>query len=59
MENWFRPQHIIWQRQMAFTKMGMKESYLILFNGWLTMDGVLVKETRLHEYFLSNDFLER
>lgn len=58
MADWFRPQHIIWQRQTAFKKMGMKESYLILFNGWLTMEGVLTKEIRSNEHFLTNEFLE-
>lgn len=58
MADWFRPQHIILQRQTAFREIGMKESYLILFNGWLIMEGVLTKETHLNEYFLRNDFLE-
>lgn len=58
MADWFRPQHIIWQRQMAFKKMGMRESYLILFNGWLTMEGVFTNETYFNEHFLTNKFLK-
>ncbi|KKL28247.1 hypothetical protein LCGC14_2377070 [marine sediment metagenome] len=58
MADWFHEQHIIWQRLRVFKKMGMRESYLILFNGWLTMEGVLTKETYFNEHFLTNDFLK-
>lgn len=48
----------VWKRYENFRKLGMRESYMILFNGWLLMDNVLTKETYFNELFLTNDFLE-
>ena len=48
----------VWKRYEKFRKLGMRESYLILFNGWLLMDNVIVKETYFNEHFLTNNFLE-
>lgn len=54
------PQFQIWKRYEKFRKLGMKESYLILYNGWLLMDDVLTitKEVYFNEYYLTGDFLE-
>lgn len=57
MVDWFSPQHIVWKRQIAFKKMGMKESYMILYNGWLTMDNVVTSKAYFNEHFLTNEFL--
>lgn len=55
-------QFIVWQRYVWFKRMGMKESYMILFNGWLIMDYVLANRSRhireVSKFFLSNEFLE-
>ncbi len=51
-------QFIVWKRYEKFRKLGMRESYIILFNGWLTIDNVLTNKTYFNEYFLTNDFLE-
>ncbi len=48
-------QYIVWQRYTQFQKMGMKESYVILFNGWLIMDYVFEE---VSDFFLTNKFLE-
>lgn len=48
----------VWKRYEKFRKLGMKESYLFLYNGWLTIDNVLTKETYFNEYYLTGDFLE-
>lgn len=58
MADWFRKQKIVWQRHQKFQTAGMRESYLILYNGWLIMDGVLTKEISFNEHFLTSDFLE-
>jgi len=59
MADWFHEQHTVWKRHKVFKKMGMRESYLILFNGWLTMEGVLTEGTYFNKFFLTNDFLEK
>jgi len=48
----------VWKRYEKFRKLGMRESYLVLYNGWLIMDNVLNKETYFNEYYLTGNFLE-
>jgi len=56
----FYSQHAVWERYMNFEKAGMRESFLILFNGWLIMDYVLANDHQqeISDFFLTNDFLE-
>lgn len=57
----FHKQHRVWERYMDFQKIGMKESFLILYNGWLIMDHVLANrssEQGIGNFFLTNEFLE-
>ena len=53
-------QFIVWQRYRRFQQMGMRESYIILYNGWLIMDYVLAHKHRkkISDFFLTGDFLE-
>lgn len=53
-----RDQLEVWKRFEKFRRLGMRESYLILYNSWLVMDYVLMEETYFNEYFLTSDFLE-
>ena len=57
----FYSQHAVWERYMSFQKAGMKESFLILFNGWLIMNYVLANghKQEINDFFLTNDFLEK
>lgn len=55
-------QFIVWQRYRLFQQMGMRESYIILYNGWLVMDYVLANSNHykgnLSKIFLTDAFLE-
>ena len=56
----FYSQHAVWERYMDFEKLGMRESFLILFNGWVTMDGVLddKRGQKISDFLLTDNFLE-
>lgn len=58
MANDFVEQLNVWSRYNEFKKMGMYESYLILFNGWLTMDCIFIRSAVGKKTYLRDDFLE-
>jgi len=56
----FHEQNRVWQRYIYFDQIGMKESFLILYNGWLVMDYILAGRTDEQHIddFLTDDFLD-